>query len=774
MKKKILMIIFAALTAVICASSANAFNLREYKESEELKIVDGVVYTLGYGGEAYSVEDYFATDELAKTATEINIVSEIDGKPVRSIFVDYLYRESFPLVEAINIPEGIEYIGEYAFSVLDSVKKVELPESVTGAGEGAFANMKSLEEVTLPEGITYIPDDMFSNCPKLHTVNIEGKISEIGAYAFYACKSIAEFKIPDSVILMGGGAFNSSGLTSILIPARVKFTEYEDTYAYFKNCKALKRVEFEDRYTEAFVLGDEFFLGCTALETVVLPEAKNIRVSAKVFENCINLKNLTNADRIYSLGSRAFYNCGLEKIALRGDVDFDDYAFDEEGRNVASAFESCKSLKTVVFENSDKLESFILPQKTFKDCTALKRVVLPVTKKETIICDRAFYGCASLTSVYNTAKTTEIGEAAFAYCKSLGGFTVPEGVRVIPEKCFYGCEKLKNIYLHDGITKIEKKAFKKCKILSSINYEGSKSLYDGIKKTFDIKRLFSKVKYGQDYQALLENVKVSVRATKAVLSWRKDKNAAGYRIYVLDGNKQIKLDDTKSTSYTVEKLEKGKEYTFFVRAYSLKSGKKIIDPQKECVIITAGADKISGLDCSAVKTKKLTLSWNKAEGASGYRIYIMKDGKWKKLADTKALSYTPTGLEPGREYLFSVRAKEKSGRKTYWSDSEYIDVKTKPSTVKALKAKKTNKKQVTLFWNKTEGADGYSLYRKEENGKWKIIRKHTGKATYTVKSLSPGKTYTFAVRSYTNLRKGSGYIKNYASDYTSLTVTTKK
>ena len=774
--KKILLVITSALTLLVFSFSVNAAENRDYRENNEwLRIIDGVVYYLNSERDYYYVGDYFATDELAETVTEINIVSEIDGKSVRKIYVDsdHTLRETYPQVQKINIPEGIEYIGDRAFAALDGLKTVELPDTLKEIGEKAFAAMENLEEITLPEKVTHISDGMFYNCAKLHTVNFKGKIRGIGASAFSGCKSITSFEIPDTVTSIDENAFRGTGITYINIPSSVEFWSAEECYGYFRECEFLKTVEFQDRYTEYFTVEDYTFKDCTALEEVVLPDAHNIRISTEAFANCEKLKVLTGTEKIYEIGSRAFYNCGLEEITLRGNVDFDDYSIDEKGRTVASAFENCKRLRTVTFTNGYKPEKFTVHYKMFKNCGNLERVILPSDAGKIIIEERAFIYCDSLIGVYNLAKVTEIGKLAFYGCKALETFTVPEGVRTIRQRTFYGCEYLKNIYLHSGIKKIGKNAFKDCPRLT-VNYEGTKFQYGKISKGEDIKKLSAKVKYNADYHPLLENVKASVSADKTVLSWKKDKNADGYRLYTLSGGALKKIADTKNTNYTFKNLEQGRAYTLFVRAYTVRAGKKLLAPQKECAVITTGVNRVSSLAGSKVKMKRLTLSWDKAEGTSGYRVYILKDGSWEKVADTKACTYTVTGLKGGTCYAFGIRAKEKANGKIYWSDIEFISVKTRPAQVKSLKAERLQKKEATLYWGVVKGADGYTVYRKTENGGWKAVREHTAKESYTVKNLKPGTEYTFAVRSYTKPFTNNYKVKNYTENYTEITVVTRK
>ena len=124
MKRKIILLSFIFIAVIgISVFSLSRAEMREYKESDSLKIKDGVVYVLDKEGKAYHVKDFFATDELAENAVEIVIAGEIDGIPVKAVAPDYLFNESYPSVDLITVGEGVEYIGEKAFSALDGVKK---------------------------------------------------------------------------------------------------------------------------------------------------------------------------------------------------------------------------------------------------------------------------------------------------------------------------------------------------------------------------------------------------------------------------------------------------------------------------------------------------------------------------------------------------------------------------------------------------------------------------------------------------------------------------
>ncbi len=586
MKRKLLISIFIFIALVgLFVFSFSRSDTRSYEENSGQKIVNGVVYALDEKGQYYYVKDFFATDELAQNTTEINIVSEIDGVPVKSINPDYLFAESYPRVDIITFSEGIEYIGEKAFSSLDGVKKITLPETVKEIGKGAFSEMESLTDVTLPAGVTVISEDMFLSCPRLLTVNISDKITSVGDYAFAGCRRLSSFRIPESVKFIGEAAFRGTGLTYIYIPSGVNFAGDSSMYSCFKGCTSLKKVEFGDRHNEKFAVNEYFFSGCSALEEVILPEAQETVICKGAFENCKSLRKIENTENISCIGSRAFYNCGLEKINLSAGIEFKDR---ESGEKAVSVFENSQKLKTVIFETDGNTENFVLTEGMFKDCTVLSRVMLPLTEGDIIISDRAFEGCRSLLGVYNTYSVSFIGEEAFSDCVSLELFVLPERVTEISERCFYGCKRLIKVYLHGNIREIGDSAFSKCEKLTDIYYAGASDGYAEVVKGRGAGLYKNKIRYDSTYYPLMKNVRAELSRGNVRLSWDQDSGADGYRVYTIFEDVLLKkVADTNDTEYTFGNLIAGQEYYFSVRAYYMEEGERILGPQKEIVTVIA-------------------------------------------------------------------------------------------------------------------------------------------------------------------------------------------
>ena len=67
----------------------------------------------------------------------------------------------------IEIPQGVERLGEAVFMGCAALKRVVIPDSVTEMTEGGFKKCFSLEKIRLPEHIRGLNRDSFSDCPKV-------------------------------------------------------------------------------------------------------------------------------------------------------------------------------------------------------------------------------------------------------------------------------------------------------------------------------------------------------------------------------------------------------------------------------------------------------------------------------------------------------------------------------------------------------------------------------------------------------------------------------
>ena len=373
MKKKLLFLL--TLIALLCAlcfcasaavhSGGTHYDERPlYPDDPLVKIVDGVAYEpRGYSYNyktnevtdvrEYWVIDYFATNKLAKTATEINIVPEIDGVPVTQIVARYNPNTRNETVTKLTIPDSVTHI-EHLF-LFSSLETVKLPESLVLLGDRCFARMENLKEIALPKGLTSIPRNCFRACNNLETVTFLGDaVKTIGANAFYGCKQLTNIDLPFTVGSIGNGAFAKSGITHLGLSGNCKLptesSSYGDTVPAFYACKNLKEVYFEgdsifNIHSSAYIPHDTF-KNCTALQKVTLPIARHLTVGEHAFLNCKALETVVNSEFIEFAPAGAFQNCvSLKKITIGNWAD----------RIGKDTFKGCTGLKKLILKADNVL-----------------------------------------------------------------------------------------------------------------------------------------------------------------------------------------------------------------------------------------------------------------------------------------------------------------------------------------------------------------------------------------------------------------------------------
>ena len=87
----------------------------------------------------------------------------------------------------------------------------------------AFAGHPTIKSIQIPETVTVIGKGAFEDCVELEKVNLPGNIKKIDSYTFNGCKKLKEITIPAGVSYIGEEAFaDCVSVESIVIPANVK------------------------------------------------------------------------------------------------------------------------------------------------------------------------------------------------------------------------------------------------------------------------------------------------------------------------------------------------------------------------------------------------------------------------------------------------------------------------------------------------------------------------------------------------------------------------
>ena len=79
-------------------------------------------------------------------------------------------------ITEFDVPEGIKYIGAFAFYGCTNLKNVTLPDTVKIIREKAFCNCISLEEIILPNSLERIENGAFLNCKSLKNIKLPEKL----------------------------------------------------------------------------------------------------------------------------------------------------------------------------------------------------------------------------------------------------------------------------------------------------------------------------------------------------------------------------------------------------------------------------------------------------------------------------------------------------------------------------------------------------------------------------------------------------------------------
>ena len=394
-----------------------------------------------------------------------------------------------------------------------------------------------------------------------------------------------------------------------------------------------------------------------------------------------------------------------------------------------------------------------------------KITTLSIPNSVTEICNNAFKSCVKLTTVSIGNSVDSMGYDVFSGCTSLTKVVIANGTTIIGSYAFDGCTSLTDIAIPDPFIRIgyvqinddnlkDSNVFRNCP--SKLTIHGKSGSFaqqfakaNGIKfSTSPVSLTVSPTSVSLNKTSLTLEVGKTYTLTKTVspstatTSYRW--SSSNTSVATVDSSGKVTAKKTGTAIITV-KTSNGKTATCKVTV-------NLPTPQITSLSNTTGGIKIS---------------WNKVDGAYGYRLYYKPaSGGWKRFKDTTATSFTDSGVSPNRTETYTIRCIDKNGNTISGFNSTGWSKKYTPAAPTISKLDITTG-GIKLSWNKIAGVYGYRLYYKTSSGGWKRF-KDTTATSFTDSGVSPNRTETYTIRCIDkNGNTVSGfYSKGWSKKYT--------
>ena len=433
---------------------------------------------------------------------------------------------------------------------------------------------------------------------------------------------------------------------------------------------------------------------------------KVVAIYSGAFSENLSMESVTISNSVEYIGLGAFSGCtNLKNIDIR-----------TSGNNIIricdGAFSHCTSLKSIVIPGNVEF-LWVAGGCTFGECTSLKNVV--IENGVTVISGWLFERCSSLESISIPDSVTEIQPCAFFNCTSLKSITIPKSVTNM-SNCSLGYGDYHNTNTIEKDSNFTIKGYKGTAAEEYAKENGFKfiALDVSAPTSVSLNKTSLTLDVGKSY-TLTKTVSPSNAATS--YTW----SSSNTSVATVDGNGKVTAKKAGTATITV-KTSNGKTAT--------------------CkVTVNLPAPQITGLTNT---TGGIKISWNKVDGAYGYRLYYKPAlGGWKRFKDTTATSFTDSGVVPNKTETYTIRCIDKNGNTISGFNSTGWSKKYTPAAPTVSKLDITTG-GIKLSWNKIAGVYGYRIYQKTSNG-WKRI-KDTTATSYTDSAVSANQSKTYTIR----------------------------
>ena len=243
---------------------------------------------------------------------------------------------------------------------------------------------------------------------------------------------------------------------------------------------------------------------------------------------------------------------------------------------------------------------------------------------------------------------------------------------------------------------------------------------------------------------------------KPKLTWNAVSGATSYRVFRSEsrGTGYSLLGTTTATSYTNTGAAVGKTYYYRVKAVNSvgTSGHSNIVSGKAKTAAPAAPSVTAGNS----STGKPKLTWNAVSGAVKYEVYrsTRQNSGYSLLGTTTSTSYVNTGASTGTTYYYRVKAVNRNGMASGYSNIVSGKAKAAAPAAPSVTAGNSSTGKPRLTWKAVSGAVSYRIYRSESRGTGYSL---LGTTSYVNTGAAAGKTYYYRVKAVNRDGMASGY-----------------
>lgn len=240
--------------------------------------------------------------------------------------------------------------------------------------------------------------------------------------------TVTAIRIGDGVTELGARAFKDmSQVTSVELGHVESIGEMA-----FSGCSALETVSLPDTVR---LIGDFSFTGCTSLREISLPSSVT-SVGNNVWEACPSLQSINSAsENYYSENGVLFDRAAAAIIKFPSGSSAVSFTAPDGITSVAEgAFRDAVNMTSVLLPNVATIADG-----AFYGCVSLEAVNIPSAKK---LGRASFYGCDKLKEISFGIGLSELGDSALAFCTSLTSVSFDGDAPTATENVFYGCSDI--------------------------------------------------------------------------------------------------------------------------------------------------------------------------------------------------------------------------------------------------------------------------------------------------------------------------------------------